>query len=205
MMCWLVTLVMTFGFVGASLANVALGHDSCECLGDVKMQPWQMLVFDVGIVFCFLSTGRPYFRWLALSLPQSVAIMLIALSTGALVAWAWPVDELGPGVTRSWSGVVLEPDAWVGKQLPVVSEIASGDALMHGAWRILIYSSQCPHCTEVVANGPPRWSREESGRRIAMINLHRDTTDRPAGPARHPSLWISVTGSCKGLPIQART
>jgi hypothetical protein len=183
-MSWFVTLVMTFGFVGASMANVALGHDSCECLGDVKMQPWHMLVFDIGIVFCFLFTGRRYFRWLAISLPQSVAMMLIALSTGALAAWSWPVDELGPGVNRSWYSLVLKPDAWVGEQLPVVSDIVTGDTLMHGAWRILIYSSQCPHCTEVVANGPPRWSREDLGRRIAMINVHPDATDEPASPAR---------------------
>jgi hypothetical protein len=45
---------------------------------------------------------------------------------------------------------VLEPETWVGKELPILDHIDIGEQLKTGNWLIMLYHYNCPNCAEAI-------------------------------------------------------
>ncbi|MBN1187148.1 MAG: hypothetical protein JXB49_33025 [Bacteroidales bacterium] len=45
---------------------------------------------------------------------------------------------------------VLEPETWVGKELPILDNIDIADTLKKGIWLILLYHHDCPDCARAI-------------------------------------------------------
>ena len=45
---------------------------------------------------------------------------------------------------------VLEPEEWVGKELPILEYIDIGEKLKKGNWLVLFYHYDCPDCIEAI-------------------------------------------------------
>ena len=77
----------------------------------------------------------------------------------------------GPEKTTS-SYEVLEPETWVGKELPILEHIDITETLKKGTWLILLYHYDCPDCTRAIARYQ-QMARELAGNedflRIALI------------------------------------
>jgi hypothetical protein len=97
------------------------------------------------------------------------------------------LDESGE-ITGSGGAVVLEPDTWVGKPLPLLAHIDIGPELQQGEWITVLYRRHCADCQallECLATdvGAPH----EAGVRLAVVEvpMHRDGSEVPIHlPAR---------------------
>jgi len=45
---------------------------------------------------------------------------------------------------------VLEPETWVGKELPILEHINIGEQLKKGTWVVLLYHYDCPDCVKAI-------------------------------------------------------
>jgi hypothetical protein len=70
--------------------------------------------------------------------------------------------------------VLLEPEKWVGKRLPLLKHIDIGDELAHGHWLLVLYRHDCPKCEKLI----PRFeqaaiaaTRESAMARFVLVEL----------------------------------
>jgi hypothetical protein len=147
------------------------GAESCGCFGSVHVNPWiTFFVIDLPSVIA-LSIFRP-----KLSLLRS----LTSAVTGGresmkalIVEFLTPLPSLRGFVTAFVIGIVtlcvttpilafskpamitssyevLEPETWVGKELPILEYIDIADTLRKGTWLILLYHYDCPDCARAI-------------------------------------------------------
>ncbi len=104
-------------------------------------------------------------RWLW----WGVLLALAAAGVGGvlmLTSRPEPAPGDADGVTvMDGNNIVLEPDRWPGKPLPLLEYLDGGDALREGAWTVLLYHENCPHCSEAITR------LAEQTRRLAERNL----------------------------------
>jgi hypothetical protein len=77
---WLVTFSLFIIFAIFNLRTALIGHVSCGCFGDVQVNPWLALAFDLILVGC-LSLARPGKLELISDLRQNIPVLL-RLGTG---------------------------------------------------------------------------------------------------------------------------
>ena len=67
---------------------------------------------------------------------------------------------------------VIEPETWVGKELPILEHIDIAETLKKGTWLVLLYHYDCPDCGRVIPQYE-QMARDLAGNedflRIAMI------------------------------------
>jgi len=51
-------------------------------------------------------------------------------------------------ITSSYE--VLEPETWVGRELPILEYIDIGESLKKGTWLVLLYHHDCPDCDRAI-------------------------------------------------------
>ncbi len=67
--------------------------------------------------------------------------------------------------------VVLEPEKWVGKRLPVLNYIDIGEQLATGQWTVVFYHSGCTDCQAVLRDYKRRARTETFISRIALVEV----------------------------------
>jgi len=99
--------------------------------------------------------GRPPRKKRSVSSWTTTALVCVSLLTGAsagvLASVSRPavLDESGE-ITGSGRVVVLEPEKWVGKPLPLLAHIDIGPELQQGEWIIVLYRRDCRKCHELL-------------------------------------------------------
>jgi thiol-disulfide isomerase/thioredoxin len=75
------------------------------------------------------------------------AVFLLGLSavgiSSPVLIWKEP-----PAVTSAYE--VLEPETWVGRELPILEQIDIGEQLREGNWLVVLYHHDCPDCAEAL-------------------------------------------------------
>lgn len=194
--------VATFAwFTAVSLYLALSGRESCGCMGGVTVNPWYMLAFDTAAVLALLCFRPAPARLTDVARARSrvlagagvVAVWLTAgIPLGLAMGSYTPGTLADSGHVLGQSGlVVLEPETWVGKRLPLLAHVDIGDQLAQGEWIVLLYHHDCPSCRDVIAryaqppNGPPideTHSRPaeraaDSGRpRVALVEVPKHGT-----------------------------
>jgi hypothetical protein len=170
--------VACFGlFCGVTLHQVLKGDASCGCFGVVRVPPWvTLLAVDVPalvmlarfpppgaldtLVSCLrrlasaLTGGQGSVRpavvpfapplWPRRRLVAMMALVLTVLGiTTPILALREP-----PKVTAAYE--VLEPETWIGRELPILKYIDIADQLENGTWIIIFYHYDCPGCARVI-------------------------------------------------------
>jgi len=152
---WLVAVVCFSLFSVITLYKGLSGADSCGCFGAVTVNPWiTLFVVDlpavVGLLFsgakefCLVEVFRPW--KLLCPLPKikyAAGVFILGL---AVVGVSGPLLLLNEPAKETAEYVVLEPENWVGKELPILEHIDIGDQLKNGKWLILFYHYDCPDC-----------------------------------------------------------
>ena len=107
-----------------------------------------------------------------------------------------PILAFNEPLTITSTYEVLEPETWVGQELPILGHIDIGDRLGKGTWLLLFYHYDCPDCREAI----PRYeqmARDLDGNgdflRIALVEVP------PYGPA------VLGTSACCALGRLAAT
>ena len=157
---WKVAVATFAWFAAVSLYLALSGQASCGCLGRVPVNPWYMLGFDAAATLALLCCRPAPARLTAVARARSrvlagAAVVAVWLMVGIPLGLA--MGSYTPG-TLADSGdilgqsefVVLEPETWVGKRLPLLEHVDIGDQLAQGEWIVLLYHHDCPSCGEVI-------------------------------------------------------
>jgi hypothetical protein len=85
-----------------------------------------------------------------MKLVNSAALkLLVILVIAAAVVLGGCRPLTGPAKSTS-AYEVLEPETWVGKELPILDYIDIGEKLKKGNWLVLFYHYDCPDCIEAI-------------------------------------------------------
>ena len=177
---WLALLLFSF-FAAYSLYLAVGGVASCGCFGPIKVHPWWTFALDIAVVFGLLFSVRreregnvdansDVPRLVSYSAGRRTVIASVlgvsAIST-ALLGWYADRQTAVDGLLTMVSDlVVLEPERWIGKPLPIAQFIDLD--LSSGQWIVLIHRHDCPACQEEV----PRYEQLGSlGQRVALVEV----------------------------------
>lgn len=162
-------------FAAVALYKAHSGDASCGCFGRLTVSPWLTFGFDT-LAVAALAVARPQ---LAQGNEPRHRIALAAAACAAIVGGAggWAMLSYDPAAVAEDgdliggdSFVVLEPEAWVGRTLPLLPHIDIGERLREGEWLVVLYRHDCGHCVESL----PRYERlaaESAARRVALIEM----------------------------------
>ena len=164
---WLAALVCFSFFSIITLYKAVTGAASCGCFGSVEVNPW-ITLFAIDLpALLTLSIFRPkpvlpprilirirlrhrpvkaLIRQLIKPLPSAPRFAMTACLALVILGATTPILALNepPRITSSYE--VLEPETWIGKELPILKNIDIAETLKKGTWLILLYHYDCPDC-----------------------------------------------------------
>ncbi len=156
---WLVATGSFAAFSVITYVKAARGDASCGCFGVVAVSPWITLVMDVGAVSALIILRRGFWRpppvarpWLRFAGTCIVAIALgVPAAAAALSFKPAKIDNAGR-ILGSGKYVLLEPELWTGKKLPLLSYLdmpkPDMEKIAGGEWSVILYRHDCPHCRQ---------------------------------------------------------
>lgn len=166
---WLVALACFSLFSLVTLYKGLTGAASCGCFGSVHVNPWiTLLVIDLPAVIG-LALWRPvasldplrsllrrqesihgFMVAFLTPLPSLACFTLTVLLVSAVLGITIPILAFNEPATITSTYEVLEPEAWVGQELPILDQIDICDRLGKGTWLLLFYHYDCPDCREAI-------------------------------------------------------
>lgn len=175
-----VALVTFTAFSAVAASSIVANEPSCGCFGRTHINPWFAFLFDTSAVACLIVSGPSITPRSRRSFWQSQMFGAFVLCVTAIVAAAIAdshrssrLDASGL-LDESKVSVVLEPELWVGRFLPLVKYIDIGPQLIVNNWLVVLYDARCTTCAELLpfyqemATSPPldhRWER------VALIDV----------------------------------
>lgn len=166
-LAWLVTTACFAAFAVITYSKAVRGEASCGCFGAVTVSPWITLVMDVGAVAALMLLRRGFWQSRpamrkALRLTVACVVAMGLGAPAAVAAMSFKAATIDPAGQILGSGkyVLLEPEAWTGKKLPLFRYLhmdkAEGEGevevdvekLAEGKWAVILYRHDCPHCRE---------------------------------------------------------
>ncbi len=200
-LAWLAGLACFGLFCGVTLYKGLTGAASCGCFGTVHVNPWVTLlaidlpavvalglfrpVFSFAPVLSFLRSlptavtgGRESLRQVvaefAKPLPTLRRFAATAALSLAILGLTTPILALNKPATVTSSYEILEPQTWVGRELPILEHIDIGEYLRQGNWLVVLYHHDCPDCQAAI----PRYEQmardlegNEDSLRIALVEM----------------------------------
>ena len=179
---WFALLLFT-GFALYSLYLALSGASSCGCFGFIKVHPWWTGALDLAVVTGLLLTifaGSD--EAMPMVIPRSkLAAVLVALSVGvAIVVASNSAPRGAESIAKIGALVVLEPEEWIGKPLPIADFINAD--LSKGDWIVLLHRHDCPDCQEAA----PQYEDLADAQNVAIVEMPPYGSERLAeGPALH--------------------
>jgi hypothetical protein len=163
---WLASLSCFSLFSMITFYKAVTGAASCGCFGSVHVNPWiTLLAIDLPAVIA-LSIFRPCCHpqrsaaesknlWVSLRdffnpLPSAPRFALTACLGLGILGVTTPILALNEPARITSSYEVLEPETWVGKELPILEHIDIAETLKKGTWLVLFYHYDCPGCGEAI-------------------------------------------------------
>ncbi len=164
-------LLLCFGvFAAVSLYKAVSGAASCGCFGRVEVNPWFTFTLDVTAVLALLR-WRPSRGGLSVRRPSReflsrvgyIAMVWFVLGAPAAIAMGTYEGTVlgGDGIIVGTDNlVVLEPEKWVGRPMPLLPFIQDApspfspgqkplrERLVEGEWIVVFYRHDCPKCQE---------------------------------------------------------
>ena len=142
-----VGLVMFSLFLLVSFYKLLSGADSCGCFGVVEIHPIFTCLIDlVSLTLLYYWTPKGSIHPVTMFV---AALFAIGAGLGTIsqlkTTHLYESEFNGDGI------VILEPDNWIGKRLPVRNHI-QGDWNPDGDWRVIFYHEDCPKCQSLIAN-----------------------------------------------------
>jgi len=176
-----------------TLNKAVTGAASCGCFGSVQVNPWiTLFAIDLPALLA-LSIFRPkqvlsprilvrirlrhrpvkaLIRQFIKPLPSAPRFAMTACLALAILGVTTPILALNEPATVTSSYEVLEPETWVGKELPILDHIDIAETLKKGTWLVLLYHYDCLDCGWAIPKYE-QMARELAGNedflRIALI------------------------------------
>jgi hypothetical protein len=190
---WALALLCFGGFALVSLYKGISGESTCGCFGRVPVNPWYTFTLDAFAVLALLRwRPRGQSRSHVLTSPRSAGVLAVWLVVGtpvALATWSAPVGtltDLGE-LLPDGKTVLLKPETWIGKRLPLLGHIDSGSLLDASDWIVVLYRRDCARCQILLSEleSPAAIRQEhEQMRHAALINIAPHATGSVKGLSR---------------------
>jgi thiol-disulfide isomerase/thioredoxin len=195
---WLAAVACFSLFCCVTLYKGLTGAASCGCFGNVHVNPWVTLfAIDLPAVLALLLF-RPkietrdilnVMHWLQ-PRPTLAQFCIVFLAGLSAIAVSSPVLLLNEPKLATSQYEVLEPETWVGKELPIIDHIDIGEKLKTGNWLIMLYHYDCPNCAEAIPK-IEQMAKELQGNedvlRFALVEVP------PYGPAETDTVSPNTT------------
>ena len=164
---WLVSLLCFFLFSTITFYKAVTGAASCGCFGSVHVNPWITLFaidLPAAIGLSFFRPGKvlpPHIlvrirlrrrplqaliRQFIHPLPSRLRYTLTACLVLGVLGVTTPILALNEPANNTSSYEVLEPETWIGEELPILEYIDIAETLKQGTWLVLLYHYDCPDC-----------------------------------------------------------
>jgi hypothetical protein len=161
-----------------SFYKAILGEKSCGCFGEVTVNPWFTMLFDLLIVLVLLKV-RPKCD------NSQFSMTLVLISIGVWLLVGVPLGSAIFGHTTrvlDENGIIygegdeisLEPGSWIGKQFPLMDHVEMSELPKQGVWLVLLYQHTCSACRESVeqySKLAAEFVQKENRPRIAIIEV----------------------------------
>jgi hypothetical protein len=193
---WLAALVCFSFFSVITLYKAVTGATSCGCFGSVQVNPWiTLFAIDLPAVLA-LSLFRPkpvmpprilmrirlrhkpvkaLIRQLSTPLSSTTRFAVTVFLGAIVLGVTIPILAFNEPAKVTLSYEVLEPETWVGKELPIRKNIDIGNQLTEGKWIILLFRHNCPVCLAIYdkfEKMPNSFTeRQDKRKRIALIEV----------------------------------
>jgi len=206
----LMVATVLFGcFAVISLWKIARGITDCGCFGALSLSPKVTCWIDVSAFIAgFWTLNSRLFHSLSGGPLRLSLVLPVALVTamGFYVA-GFMMGDFGSSNAATW----------IGRSWPPVGAVDFPADLSRGRWVILIYSSNCGHCTSMAsdyAQSAGEWQAEGKKTRLALIDsefgFKPDNSLSPAGVVEgnlvhadfyhhEPILLLLVEGRVKAI------
>ena len=89
---------------------------------------------------------RTLIRTFLTPLPSAPRFAITACLGLGILGVTAPILALNEPVKVTSSYEVLEPETWIGKELPILEYIDIAETLKKGTWLVLLYHYDCPDC-----------------------------------------------------------
>lgn len=160
---WLAALICFLVFSFITLYKVLIGAESCGCFGSVDVNPWVTLfAIDIPSVIALVlyrpvlslkrkaESIRTLIQEFFTPLPSLSRFATTTCTTILILGVTTPILAFNEPAKITSSYEVLEPDTWVGKELPILYHIDIGKQLRKGNWLVLLYHHDCPDCAAAI-------------------------------------------------------
>lgn len=141
-------------FFAVSLSKWIAGTESCGCFGAFLVPPAVTTILDL-IVLIFLALWQPLQSSPSpnnLLLWRNLAIALaLATTLTPFTAPAYLNAEIGQ-VTADGSTIVMMPETWIDRPLPIADYISGDRGYMTGRWQLVLYHEDCAQCQRLLAD-----------------------------------------------------
>ncbi len=171
-------------FVVISAWHTIEGHESCGCLGNVRLNPWVSLTFDLAAVTA-LWYWRPNEGQAASRRRQVLfaTLTVILASVGVIAVVRTTVSGLTEdgNIKGDAQAVRFNPETWIGKRLPLLKQIDIGQELSEGDWTLILYQHNCSLCEKVLSGleeGSETRAMEGERRRVVLIEMSGQDKNR---------------------------
>jgi len=162
---WLAGLLCFSLFSTITFYKGITGAASCGCFGSVHVNPWiTLFAIDLPAVIA-LAVSRPglslppvlsflrkqesirtLIRTFLTPLPSAPRFAVTACLGLIILGVTTPILALNEPANVTSSYEVLEPETWVGRELPILEYIDIAETLKKGTWLVLLYHYDCPDC-----------------------------------------------------------
>jgi uncharacterized membrane protein YphA (DoxX/SURF4 family) len=139
-------------FTFVSFYKVLSGETSCGCFVEfVTINPWIMTVFDCGVVILLLrfcsckNSVRKMDRFLLVNFIVSWLAIAMPLSWG-MITYKPALLNTDGNIVGDSLAVILYPQDWIGKRLPLLDYIDSPKDISQGNWTLIFYGADCAKC-----------------------------------------------------------
>lgn len=156
-MSWIAALLCFVTFAGISLHQAVSGAESCGCFGQIELNPWLILLFDLSSAVV-LGVCRPARSdvWIARLSPRAlrritVISVLVPIVSSVTLGIALFAATAAQDSNESVGGVrIFDPVRSIGKPFALLDSIDVGKKLAHGEWTAVLYSRGCDKCRTVL-------------------------------------------------------
>jgi hypothetical protein len=129
-----VAIALFLVYLAVSFYYAISGKASCGCFGDVPLHPWLTAAMDAVVVFalvrwqphvaCERGQNHRLGRLIVISVSSGILLVMVALTATLFPVKQARIDE--DGAINGQGVVLLEPQMWVGKRLPLLPYVKTG-------------------------------------------------------------------------------
>jgi hypothetical protein len=156
---WSVSVGLFSIFSIVSFYKVISGERSCGCFGEVSVNPWFTMLFDLLVIglLVYLRPNKSSADKLKYFFYHYNSRLILCIGVFVLLGctvYSWIVQKTYErlehfGQILENHVVQLNPESWIGKEFPLRDYIVEGQEIMQRKWTILLVRPGCEHCAKV--------------------------------------------------------